>query len=230
MSGGDGFLTRWSRRKLGAEPDAPPPEPAAELGTTAPELASAAPAETLSDEELALLPPIEELTPDSDITAFLRKGVPEVLKKAALRRIWALDPTIRDYVGDARDYAWDWNTPGDVPGGGPLLPGDDMAERIERMFSRAAEPSESQPGTPDPTIAAVEPPATVQAAEVTQDSDSHGGEEAERSEGSAAGSAVLLPDDAGPNVPLQELAPPQPTAVEPPLRRHGAALPKFDLF
>ena len=34
--------------------------------------------------------------------------------------MWALDPKIRDYVGEARDYAYDWNTPGGVPGSGPV--------------------------------------------------------------------------------------------------------------
>jgi hypothetical protein len=37
----------------------------------------------------------------------------------ALREIWRTDPAVRDFVGPA-DYAWDWNTPGDAPGYGPL--------------------------------------------------------------------------------------------------------------
>jgi hypothetical protein len=229
MSGRDGFLTRWSRRKLGAEPEAAPAEPAAELEAPAPEPAPAAAAETLSDEELALLPPIDELTSDSDVTAFLRKGVPEVLKKAALRRIWALDPTIRDYVGDARDYAWDWNTPGGVPGYGPLLPGDDMTERLDRMFSRLADPAEPRPDTPD-ALASVPPAGALPGDAETPNADSSGRDEAEQGGPRTAESGALPPDDAGPNAPPGELPAPQPAALEPPLRRHGAALPKFDLF
>jgi hypothetical protein len=95
---------RWSRRKLGADPNQPAPAAPAEVPPEATE-------ESLHEEELALLPRIEDLTPESDISGFLRKGVPDLLKKAALRRMWALDPAIRDYVGDARDYAWDWNIP-----------------------------------------------------------------------------------------------------------------------
>ena len=59
---------------------------------------------------------MDELTPETDITVFLRKGVPEFLKNAALRRMWSLDPAIRDYVSEAREYAYDWNVPGGVPG------------------------------------------------------------------------------------------------------------------
>src|SRR3546814_4496941 len=40
------------------------------------------------------LPSLEDLTAESDLTAFLREGVPESLKKAALRKMWSLDPAI----------------------------------------------------------------------------------------------------------------------------------------
>jgi hypothetical protein len=38
------------------------------------------------------LPAIDSLTLDSDFTAFLKEGVPEELKKLALRKLWASDP------------------------------------------------------------------------------------------------------------------------------------------
>jgi Protein of unknown function (DUF3306) len=96
------------------------------------------------------LPPVEELTAESDFGAFLRQGVPERLRNAALRRMWALDPAIRDHVGDARDYAWDWNVPGGVPGGGPLLPCDRVEETLQRMFG------DDRGGTAQPAGAAGE--------------------------------------------------------------------------
>jgi hypothetical protein len=131
------FLSRWSRRKRTArrnpeeEPrPALPPEEAAE-----PAADPSQPHEpALSEEEIAALPSVEELTAESDFGAFLRQGVPERLRNAALRRMWALDPAIRDHVGDARDYAWDWNVPGGVPGGGPLLPCDRVEETLQSMF------------------------------------------------------------------------------------------------
>jgi hypothetical protein len=132
----DGFLARWSRRKMEvqreeARPPAPSPDDA-----DAPTPETLAEAE-LSPEEIASLPKIEELTPETDISVFLRKGVPESLKNAALRRMWSLDPTVRDYVGDARDYAYDWNVPGGVPGSGPLLPTDDVDAMLRGMFPKS---------------------------------------------------------------------------------------------
>jgi hypothetical protein len=129
------FLSRWSRRKIEvkraeestAAPDAPA-TPAAEAAATP---------EELSAEELAALPPVESLTAESDIAGFLRKGVPQALRNAALRRAWALDPEIRDYVGDARDYAYDWNVPGGVPGTGPMDPGTDVAQMVKDVFGRS---------------------------------------------------------------------------------------------
>lgn len=122
------FLGRWSRLKRGV--DALAPEPPAEPD-----------AEALSEEEIAALPDIGALTAETDVTGFLRKGVPAALRNAALRRMWLLDPAIRDFVGPARDYSYDWNTPGGVPGNGPLEPGAATA-MLRRMFGdeRRAEP------------------------------------------------------------------------------------------
>lgn len=227
MSGEDGgFLARWSRRKLAVEQEAvrtvpaSAPEPAADAGPAGPD-------EALSEEELALLPRVEDLTPESDITAFLRNGVPEVLKKAALRRMWALDPAIRDYVGDARDYAWDWNVPGGVPGCGPLLPGDDMTERIEKMFSGAASPQ--QEAREAASAKPEEPPSPEPAAEEAAGLETGGaGAPAPlQIAGTAAFSGPTAEAEPASAEPV-EAERPSPARTLP--RRHGAALPKFDLF
>ena len=105
-----GFLARWSQRKQEArqpERDAP----VTDSGVTA---GPATEAEAPQEFDLSSLPSLDELTAETDITAFLRKGVPEHLRYAALRRSWALDPAIRNYVNPALDYAYDWNTPGGV--------------------------------------------------------------------------------------------------------------------
>jgi hypothetical protein len=90
------------------------------------------------------LPRIEEITAGTDIAGFLRKGVPESLRNAALRQMWLVDPAVRNYVGDARDYAWDWNVPGGVPGSGTLLPGDNAEEVLRTMFSDTSRAEERQ--------------------------------------------------------------------------------------
>ena len=88
--------------------------------------------------DLSTLPKLEELTGSTDITAFLRKGVPEHLRNAALRKSWALDPAIRNYVNPALEYAYDWNTPGGVPGGGELGAGVDVARLVSQIMGEPA--------------------------------------------------------------------------------------------
>ena len=122
----ENFLARWSQRKRQVAEEArkaaePEPQPA--------------PVEEPLD--LSLLPDIEALTAETDIALFMQKGVPDTLRNAALRKMWALDPAIRDYVGDALDYAWDWNAPGGVPGGGELGEGFDTAKMVAQIFGDA---------------------------------------------------------------------------------------------
>lgn len=119
------FLSRWSRRKTEARraPAVEPPQ--------------AEP--VLSEEEIAALPKIDTLQVDTDITPFLRAGVPATLRNAALRKMWLLDPAIRDFAGHARDYDYDWNTPGGVPGSGALGPSDDVAVMLRRVLGDAQE-------------------------------------------------------------------------------------------
>ena len=88
--------------------------------------------------DLSTLPKLEELTGSTDITAFLRKGVPEHLRNAALRKSWALDPAIRNYVNPALEYAYDWNAPGGVPGGGELGAGVDVARLVSQIMGEPA--------------------------------------------------------------------------------------------
>jgi hypothetical protein len=120
---GEGFLSRWSRRKRAvvegrAPEEAAPPAPL----EAKPE---ALPAEPEDEFDLTSLPPIESLTIESDFKAFLHRKVPLDLRAAALRRAWSLDPAIRDFIGPA-DYAWDFNAPDGVPGFALELGGDAM--------------------------------------------------------------------------------------------------------
>jgi hypothetical protein len=126
------FLARWSRRKLEAETavDAPPPTPPGEAPNPAPSGID----EIVADAEVDLssLPPIESISGATDITAFLRKGIPAELSRAALRRAWASDPAIRDFIGLAEN-SWDFNDPNAMPGFGPL---DYSAEQLEALVGR----------------------------------------------------------------------------------------------
>jgi hypothetical protein len=205
MSGADTFLSRWSRRKRQAEPDPAAQPPAEAESATPPE--PAPPAEpVLSDEDLAALPRIEDLTPNTDIRAFLRPGVPAALKNAAMRRMWLLTPAIRDYRDPAVDYAWDWNTPGGVPGDGCAPSADSAA----RMLRDLVEPRQPRPAAPVPEAADTPGDAPAPA--------------------EPAAPAEALAQDAPPEPPAPPSSEPRDIAgqISPAAaarRRHGGALP-----
>ena len=145
QSGDDkGFLARWSQRKQEAK-----------QGSDAPAAEAVVPADPIAEAEpefdLSTLPKLEEMTATTDITGFLRKGVPEHLRNAALQKSWALDPAIRNYVNPALDYAYDWNTPGGVPGSSEIGAGLDIARLVSQIMgggesAAGASASEPEPG------------------------------------------------------------------------------------
>jgi hypothetical protein len=240
MSGEPGdFLSRWSRRKLDARRPDEALRPEAKPDPIPDSPADEADAE-LSPEEIEALPKIEEITPDTDMTVFLRKGVPELLRKAALRRLWSVDPAIRDYVGDARDYAYDWNVPGGVPGNGPLLPTDDVEAMLDRLFggrpdtepetySLAREPAQpaSQSGEPkyededraprkgtEPNDDALQQPDDVLTSSGTSEVAGNAENPGDEGPGTAPGSDAALP-----------MSRASERAQQPRRRRHGGAMP-----
>jgi hypothetical protein len=182
----EGFFSRWSRRKRAAEAGLPAEEPApAPAAETPPPVVEEPPF------DITTLPPIESLTLESDIAAFLRKGVPAVLQRAALRRAWTLDPAIRDFVGPA-DYAWDYNAVDGVPGASLTLTGN-IKEMLAQAFGPApAEDAAAQPAAeaiapsddappavaaeapPEPPVTLAEAPASEPAAATVRNGHRHG--------------------------------------------------------
>ncbi len=105
VSTDENFLNRWSRRKLEGDGKLLP-DPAA---VTAPP--STAPPAT-GDEAADLGPPpdlpdIDSLDKDSDFTPFMADGVPEELKRLALRKLWVSDPVLANLDG-LNDYDEDF--------------------------------------------------------------------------------------------------------------------------
>src|SRR6476660_9870190 len=207
-----GFLARWSHRTQEAkrsERDAPvakpgdPSDPVTE-------------ADVEPEFDLSSLPKLEEITSSTDISVFLRKGVPEHLRNAALRKSWALDPAIRNYVNPALDYAYDWNTPGGVPGSSEIGAGVDVARLVSQIMGSSGD-------------AALEPKVAVMLEETTGD---HANVQ-QRAQGPA------LPDQsqrlssepelrAGPRVraeKTEDSAGADSVAPQQPVRRHGSAKP-----
>ena len=144
------FLQRWSRRKQAAEtrvPDEvePVPQQRTDVDANAPERA----AEKIDAEfpkfDLKSLPPIESISAASDIRAFLAPGVPEELTRAALRRAWVTDPTIRDFIGLAENQ-WDFTNPDSIPGFGTL----EFTDDIRRMVAELIGDRPQEKSTPAP--------------------------------------------------------------------------------
>jgi hypothetical protein len=129
MNESKNFLSRWSQRKLDSGDEAVPAEPAAPESTNPAEAKIAVSPEAEFDP--ATLPPIESIGAGSDIRAFLQRGVPAGLTRAALRRVWSADPAIRDFIG-LSENAWDFNQPDSIPGFGTL--GLEDAKRLAEQF------------------------------------------------------------------------------------------------
>ena len=148
MTAPENFVSRWSRLKRGAKDRETTPEE----GAPSPEdAATAAPAPPSFDP--ASLPPIESITIDTNIRAFLQSGVPTELAQAALRRVWVSDPAIRDFIGIAENQ-WDFTDPKAIPGFGPLRETDDVPSLAAQALGTLNKVSE-----PVPKEAAL-PPAT----------------------------------------------------------------------
>ena len=209
------FLRRWSRRKQEAKSAEPPP--------LTPSAAEAKDATTTGSPEkgpepeidLSKLPPIDSITAATDITAFLRENIPAELARAALRRAWAADPAIRDFVGLAEN-AWDFTDPSAMPGFGPLQGTPEqigaMVERVlggardaaEKLAEELSEKAQLQGISADqPRSSATEPPPEVAVVAMQQP------------DGSTEPVAATQPetsDEDGDGVPVRR-------------RTHGGALP-----
>jgi Protein of unknown function (DUF3306) len=147
---GDGFLSRWSRRKSeiaagAAQPAAPPPDnDSAAAADDAEEQAIASEAAAQAKHELddlvARLPSVDSISHDTDVTGFLDARIPDALRNAALRAAWSADPAIRDFLNDAREYALDYTVSGAAPGYGALTGSDlDLKAVVSRIFGDGAE-------------------------------------------------------------------------------------------
>jgi Protein of unknown function (DUF3306) len=123
------FLKRWSRRKQESKAAEQAPSPPGQTAAASPETAEAA---SEPEIDLSELPSVDSITAATDITEFLRKGIPAELSRAALRRAWSADPTIRDFVGLAEN-AWDFTDPNAIPGFGAL---QGTPEQIGAMVER----------------------------------------------------------------------------------------------
>jgi hypothetical protein len=115
MNDPDNFLSRWSRRKheAGEDKDKEKNETGKAAAAPAPENEQSKPAAPgtapVPEFDLERLPPIETISAETDITAFMRTGVPEGLY-------------------------WDAAGPDGIPGFGDLDPALDVKRMVSELF------------------------------------------------------------------------------------------------
>ena len=238
MSGeNDNVFARWSRRKLSVdstelqatENENPSLDVAVEDAGAVPQATDQepGPAQTETDEPAEPLPRIEDLTAESDLSAFLRKGVPMALKSAAMRKMWSLDPNIRDHVG-LSEYAWDFNQPGSMAGFGPLDAKETVVGFLSKTIRAIETDAEETAANPEPSPA--QPPADMPSEQpgATSSDDVADADAAVVSE--AVGPPASRSPAAGPGATEvagggQASRSPRQTGVSP-RPRHGGAMPR----
>jgi hypothetical protein len=245
MTEPEDFLTRWSRRKRDAtvenepaiEAEAKPQrisKSEVEAGSEAKAMrpADAEPGiDSLEDVfDLSKLPSLDSIGPATDIRAFLQKGVPEALSRAALRRAWSADPGIRDFIGLAEN-SWDFTAKDGMHGFGEIDPAD--AKRLLAQLFSEGEKSGQLKAEDETSDEATE--VAINNAEVPQDealqSDITGTAEADAttSEPVSDQENEMLHGNGMPNEPValqQKEAKAVHTTSAPMPRAHGRALPQ----
>ena len=153
MNDPENFINRWSRRKHEAASEDAQSKKANSEGAVpsrSDEETKPKPGELeapVPEFDISSLPPIESMSAETDITAFMRTGVPETLKHAALRRVWSSDPVIRDFVGLNENF-WDAAGPDGIPGFGDLDPNLDVRRMVSELFGETPH-QDTQPEPPE---------------------------------------------------------------------------------
>jgi Protein of unknown function (DUF3306) len=172
MSESEKFLKRWSKRKAAERDRSTAEQPPAEDRTdnqtsSVPPTKEQVGAPVSSDEicDLSQLPSFDSIGASTDITAFLRPGVPAELTRAALRRAWTSDPAIRDFVGLVEN-GWDFNDPSAMPGFGPISPQE--VARLAAKLIDALPVTPSEEATKQKELSGEEEPRLGGAAPTTE--------------------------------------------------------------
>jgi hypothetical protein len=140
----------------------------------------------------------------------MRAGVPEALKRAALRRVWSSDPAIRDFVGLNENF-WDAAGPDGILGFGDLDPNLDVQRMVSELFGET--PRQETPTAPDTDRMADSPALQVQ----------------NRAEGTEVPQASPTPPEDVPQRDENAAAQTEPLEATPEKkisRRHGGAMPQ----
>ena len=166
MSTDEGFFSRWSRRKTQVRSGEPAPEPApppaapAPLHAVVPGVAPAVPVDLPSAQTATDEPPpptlqdTEALTPASDFSRFVARGVSPDVRNAAVKKLFA-DPHFN--VMDGLDiYIDDYSQPDPLP--------LELARKLtSAQFMKVFDAPEEAPQTAPQTSTPPDEPPTEQA-------------------------------------------------------------------
>ncbi|MEO3429381.1 DUF3306 domain-containing protein [Pelagibius sp. CAU 1746] len=221
--GGKAFLSRWSQRKREAA-EAELAQDGTKPGDAPADLAAAGqealPEEGRAPIEPADLPDIDSLDAESDFTVFLQDGVPDALRRRALRKLWRLDPVF-GHLDGLNDYDLDYTDAATVVAGlktiyqvgkGMVLGEDE--EEAEKAEERAVEATAGTAPAPAGASGAEESgdAAAGDPGAASDLSEPQGGEGAPPEVGGGAGSLGQKARNPG-----------EPLAAAAPARRHGGA-------
>ena len=198
MTEPENFLKRWSQRKL-AERERSKDEHATNQHPPVEHDASAAEPPQIdgvvkaTDEtfDLADLPAIDSIAANTDVTAFLRPGVPPDLTRAALRRAWTSDPAIRDFVGLVEN-GWDFNDPSAMAGFGTIT-ADEVARLASKIIGEPMKANSDPPpaktveeDTPEPSGSPLLEATRPKIADATEASGDEEGNDAPQKDGASS--------------------------------------------
>lgn len=149
----EAFLARWSRLKTEAQ-EAPKEEAAAD---------PAAPLAARAETEAPALPPVKDLTPESDFSAFMHPKVEDALRRAALKKLFS-DPHF-NLPDPYEAYSGDWT-------GGEAIP-EEMLKTLNQakklLFDEAEKTAQAGPEKPEPSRTPEAPPQDPKDAAGRQD-------------------------------------------------------------
>jgi len=151
------FLSRWSRLKREGGDVENSPAPASVSNPPAfHSNAPKPPDPQAADAPLPELPPIDQLTPESDFRPFMDPRVPEALRRLALKKLYA-DPhfNVQDMLDDfAEDYTLLEALPAGMAGklahARRTLLGQEEADRVEAEERQAAAAPAADGASPPP--------------------------------------------------------------------------------
>ena len=168
------IFSRWSQRKRDvakAEEQSAPSQEGSENDVREARLTPPpASGESAEPFDLSKLPPIDSIMEGTDIRDFLKTGVPEELRRAALRRAWVTDPAIRDFVG-LQENDWDFNNPNTLHGFGPIGPEHDVKEMVAQVFGKRPTEDGAQETQIPRENSATPPSESAESVEAAQEAD-----------------------------------------------------------